>query len=111
MGFHYQLAGGTITVNKAERGMTRSDRVFSAKEVLERGQPIYDRLIRPKLEAEHRGRLVGIDVESEQYEIGDDTLEVCDRLRSRRPNALIALIRIGGGPVDRIGYSPPRGCR
>jgi hypothetical protein len=70
---------------------------------MDMAEAIYDRLIRPKLESENVGRLVAIDVDSEQFEIGDRIVPITDRLRERRPEARIGIIRIGIGPVYQLG--------
>jgi len=76
--------------------------------IIDKGEEIYNRLIRPAIEKQHAGRLVAIDVETEDYEIGDDGGEVTNKLRHRRPDAFVALMRIGGGGVYRIGFIPQK---
>jgi hypothetical protein len=78
----------------------------SAAAIVEKGEEIYNRRIRPNLEAVNKGRLVAIDVNSEQFEIGDEVMEVSQRLLHRLPDAVIATLRIGGAPVYRIGFVP-----
>ena len=109
------LVGGVG--NRRGRGPVKSPAVVAAERksaeisaaVIGRGHAIYDRRIRPELESENRGQFVAIDVNSEQFEIGDDLIEICRRLRARQPDAQVALIRIGGGGIDRLGYHPHRG--
>jgi hypothetical protein len=72
--------------------------------VMDRAEAIYDRLIRPTLEGANIGKLIAIDVNSEEFEIGDDLITISDRLRERRPDAEIGAIRIGIGPVYRLGW-------
>jgi hypothetical protein len=69
----------------------------------------YRRLISPDLEEKNLGRLVSLDTDSDEFEIGDDLVEMAHRLKARRPNARVFSFRIGGGggPVDRFG-SPRR---
>jgi hypothetical protein len=74
--------------------------------VMDKARQIYDEVVRPKVEAENTGRLVAIDVNSELYEVGDEVLEVTDRLRARRPDATIGVLRIGEEAVYRIGHFP-----
>jgi hypothetical protein len=82
---------------------------YAPGEIGRKGEEIYRRLIRPALEAENMGRLIGIDVDSEDFEFGDDVLDVTHCLLARRPDAWIAMLRVGGGPVDRIGFIPLAG--
>ena len=76
----------------------------AAKDTMDKAEAIYDRLIRPSLEVANVGRLVAIDVDSEDFEIGDDLLTISDRLRERRPGAQVGAIRIGVGPVYQLGW-------
>jgi hypothetical protein len=76
---------------------------MSANEIIRRGEEIYKRRIQADFETANLGRLVGIDVFSEEFEIGDNSLDITLRIRHRAPSALIALLRIGGGAVDKIG--------
>lgn len=84
---------------------TRAD-TYPPDAILDRGKNIYDRLIKPTLEMNNVGRLVAIDVDSEAFEIGDSSVEATQRLLVRQPEAWVAVMRIGGGPVHRIAYSP-----
>jgi hypothetical protein len=78
----------------------------SPEAIMEKADEIYDRLIRSKVEPTEMGRLVAVDVDSEEYELGDEVLEVSDRLRARRPLARIGVIRVGEEAVYRIGHFP-----
>jgi hypothetical protein len=78
----------------------------SAEAIIKRAQEIYERNIRSREEPVNHGRVVAIDVDSEQYEVGDHVLEVSDRLRARIPNATVALLRIGEKGLYRIGHFP-----
>jgi hypothetical protein len=71
---------------------------------------LYRRLISPEMEAANLDRLVSFDTDSEDFEIGDDLIEVVHRLRARRPTARVFSFRVGGGggPVDRFGFARPR---
>jgi hypothetical protein len=63
---------------------------------------IYDRL-KADLEDTHRGEIVAIDVDSDDFELGPDTLTAADRLLARRPDAQIWCMRIGYPGVHRFG--------
>ena len=63
------------------------------------GRAIYNEKIRHRLAPGDEGRLVVIDVESGDYEIGDDDLTATLRLRERRPNAFTW--------AERVGYPAP----
>jgi hypothetical protein len=83
--------------------MQRTANDTSAQEIIEKGDEIYNRRIRPKVEAANMGRLVAIDVNTEDFEIGDEVMDISRRLLDRKPDAEIATLRIGGGPVYQIG--------
>ncbi len=55
--------------------------------------------IREEMEANHWGKMVVIDVNSGDYEIGDDDLTTTMRLFERRPDAMTW--------GERAGYSAP----
>jgi hypothetical protein len=86
--------------------MQRTANETSAEEIIEKGEEIYNRRIRPKIEAANMGRLVAIDVNTEDFEIGDEVMDVSRRLLDRKPDAEIATLRIGGGPVYQLGMFP-----
>ncbi len=88
--------------------MTKLDEDASSQEVIDRGLEVYDRLIRPSLEQANFGRIVAIDVNSEEFEVDDESLEATFQLRKRMPEAVVAILKIGGGEVFRIGYFPLR---
>ncbi len=81
---------------------------FSKEEHARRGTEIYERVVRPVVEAEHRGEVVAIDIETEDFEVATKTLDAAQRLRARHANAQIWLMRIGYPAVHRFGFSRRR---
>jgi hypothetical protein len=82
---------------------------YSGEEIGQRGLEIYERRLRSLLETqENIGRIVSIDVESGDYEIGDDLVEAGRRLQQRHPNALMYGKRIGYNAVYAVGGSLSR---
>lgn len=81
-----------------------------------RGEEIYRRNLGAKIETpENIGRLVSIDLDTEDYAIADSILESADLLRERRPDAVVYTKRIGynavytiGGTLTRIKKRPRR---
>ena len=65
-------------------------------ELGERARELYERL-RPQVETpENIGKLIVMDVESGDYEIGDETsIEPSRRLQARHPGATLYALRIG----------------
>ena len=77
---------------------------YSGEEIQERGEAIYDRNIRAKVETEENiGKIVSIDIETEDYEIDDDPLITGRKLQSKHPDAAIYGKRIGYNAVFSIG--------
>jgi hypothetical protein len=64
---------------------------------------IYEQRLRPTLEPDHRGEIVAIDVDSDDFEVASDTLTAANKLLARRPDAQILSLRIGYPGVHRFG--------
>ena len=77
---------------------------FSDEEIRQRGQEIYEK-IRASVETkENIGKLVSVDVETGDYEIGDDTsIEAPLRLHAKHPGAAFYTIRIGYNAAVSLG--------
>ena len=80
----------------------KADSGFDVKALAGQGQALYDRELRPTLEAEHFGRFVAVEPESRQYWLGDTVEEVCHQARTALPRKFFHLIRIGS-PTAHIG--------
>ncbi len=74
-----------------------SGRPYDKDEIARRGKDLYERRVRRKVEAEgaNEGRFLAIDIESADYEVADDALGASARLRHRRPDATVYLMRVG----------------
>jgi len=68
------------------------------------GTELYDKKVRPLVEAGNRGKIVAIDVDTGEYEVDANTVSAGDRLRARLPDAQIWFVRIGYPYVYRFGY-------
>jgi hypothetical protein len=80
---------------------------YSKEEFARRGDAIYERDIRPHVNAADKGKFVAIDIETGAYEIDANELAACDRLRARVPDTQIWLRRVGSPYLYRFG--PRRG--
>jgi hypothetical protein len=79
---------------------------LSNREIARRGQMLYDRAIRTQVETrEQIGNIIAIDITTRNYEIDDNLLEACDRLKSQFPDAIIWAERIGFNAVYAVGGS------
>jgi hypothetical protein len=76
---------------------------FSSDEIAARGQALYDRDIRPRLDASARGKFLVLDVQSGEYEIDVDERAALKRVRAKHPDAVLYLLRIGHPTAYRLG--------
>jgi hypothetical protein len=68
-----------------------------------KARELYEARIRHNVEAGNRGRYVVIDVNSGDYEVGDDYTVLTDHVRARHPDPELFTLRIGFPAVGRIG--------
>lgn len=67
-----------------------------AHEIAERGQKLYDEQIKPLIETPaNRGKLLCLDVETGQYEMGSDSYTLAKKVQAGRPDALLYTVRVG----------------
>lgn len=70
--------------------------------IARRGKEIYERDIRPLVEAGNQGRVVAVDVRTGEYELADDALTSAGQLRARLPEAEIFFVRVGYPGLHQI---------
>lgn len=75
----------------------------TTEEVARRGQEIYEREIRRKVEPGQVGRFLVVDIESGDYEVADDDLTASEGLLARRPGAMLYGLRVGRDYAYRLG--------
>jgi hypothetical protein len=90
--------------------MASIKRRYNKEEFAHRGDTAYEGTVRPHLKPEDKGRFVAIDIETNEFEIDDDELRACDRLRARLPEAQIWMVRVGSRYVHRFGGRERRGA-
>jgi hypothetical protein len=78
-------------------------RKYEKEEFARRGDALYEEVVRPTLKTKDKGRLVALDIDSGEFEIGDDQLAICHRLRDRFPEAQIWMVRVGSRYVHKFG--------
>ena len=76
---------------------------FTSKEVASRGETIYRREIRDKVEPKHKGKFLVIDIETGEYEMNADDLVATKRLLAKHPDAVVYGLQIGSLTAYRIG--------
>jgi hypothetical protein len=89
-----------------------ADRRLSSEEAVRRGQVLYEQNIRDHVEAEHRGKMLVVDIDTGDYEIDSDAIAALDRAKSRHPDASLYVVRIGyPTAVSLGGYRNNSGLR
>ena len=81
--------------------MPYSDETSEA--IAARGEEIYQ-LLRDELESQYKGKVFVVDIETGNYEIDDEDLEATDRLFAKNPDAVTYGLRIGFGPIYKLGF-------
>jgi hypothetical protein len=76
---------------------------YAADDVARRGRQLYEQQIRAKVEDEHAGKFLVVDVTTGEYEVAEDDLQASDRALARNPDALLYGLRIGEPAAYRIG--------
>ncbi len=82
--------------------MTTATAQFTKEEIAQIGKEIYERDIRPLVEAGNKGRVVAIDVRTGEFELADDAITSASQLRARAPEAVIFFMRVGYPTMKRI---------
>lgn len=82
----------------------------SFEQIFYYGEKIYERDIRARIEPEHNGRFVAIDIDSGEWALAADYLIAGDRLRDLRPEALnILYVTVGYRDTrEVVSESPSR---
>ena len=74
------------------------------EEIAQRGEALYEQMLRDSVEVETNiGKMISLDVETGEYEIGDDPLITGKRLLARLPDATLYGKRIGYNAVYALG--------
>jgi hypothetical protein len=77
---------------------------LSGEEITQRGKELYEKSIRLQVEtAQNIGKIISINVETGEYEIGDDLIITTRRLQAKQPDAPIWAGRIGFNAVYAVG--------
>ena len=67
------------------------------------GDEIYERNIRPLVEADHHGEVVAIDTDSGAWAIGDSARTASERILAERPGADVWCVRVGYQALYSLG--------
>ena len=80
-----------------------SHAMMDHRELARRGREYYDRVLRAKLEPEHTGKFLALEVETGDYELGDSQLEALDRAEAKHPDRVFYILRVGYRTAARLG--------
>lgn len=76
---------------------------YSSKEIVERGEAIYQQQIREHVENQHHGEFLVLDILTGEYEIDPEDITATKRLMAKCPDAVIFGLRIGHRASYRLG--------
>jgi hypothetical protein len=76
---------------------------YSKEEFAQRGDALYETVVRAQIEEGDHGKIVAINLETEAFEVDASEIAACDRLEASHPNAQIWIVRIGSRHVRRFG--------
>ncbi len=88
--------------------MTVSATTRPKSEIARLGKEIYQRDIRTRVEADHVGEVVAIDVDSGKYALGKNAIAASESLREQHPDAQVWLMRVGYPTLRSFGGSSLR---
>lgn len=72
-------------------------------QVIQRGQALYEQVIRARVEPAHSGQFVVLDVETGEYEVDADKVAALNRLLARLPGAVPYVVRAGHMTAVTLG--------
>lgn len=84
--------------------MVTSPVPYSTEEVGRRGRAIYEREIKDKVEPEHIGKFLIVDIETGEYEMDSDDLAASLRAYRKKPEGIRYGLRIGYPTAGTIGW-------
>ena len=77
--------------------------LLSPQEITARGKALYAAQIRPLVESNNFGKHLTINVETGDWELGEDALETGRRARAKYPDAPLFGMKIGFPAVAAVG--------
>ncbi len=76
---------------------------YASQEIVRRGQALYNRQIRAKVEGSHKGEFLVLDIESGEYEIDASEVAALRRAKAKHPDAALYILKIGYPTAYRVG--------
>ena len=87
---------------KGPKGVMAVRKHMDTEEIAKRGENIYRKSLKKKLEKHHRGEIVAVDVESGDYFFGKTVIEAVERGRKKYPNRIFHAVRVGYRAVHSV---------
>lgn len=84
-----------VRPNQMENRTVTTTSQPSRKDIADRGDEIYERVVLPNVGPQDQGKLVLIDVRTSDYEVDQDEIAASDRLLARRPEAEVWIRQVG----------------
>ena len=72
-------------------------------DLIDRAKAIYDERLRDKLEPDHNGEIIAVEVESGEYFLGDSAIEAYDEAVKKHPGRKFAFLRVGAEATYTVG--------
>lgn len=84
---------------------TNNNQILDPEIIAQKGEQIYQEKLKDKLETQHKGEYVAINVENEDYFLAESPDEALNKAKEKYPNAIFHLIRIGYSGVYKVSWS------
>lgn len=84
---------------------------YTANEIVTRGQAIYEEQLRARLEPEHVGKFLRIDIETADFEMDSDEFVASRRAHEKHPDGAFFGMRVGYRSSGTMGSSMKRAQR
>ena len=76
---------------------------YTKEEIVSRGKSIYDQQIREKVEPQHNGKFLVLDIETGEFEIDADSVAAVERATAKHPDPALYLLRVGFPTAVKLG--------
>ena len=76
------------------------------QDVIARAEALYLGGIKDQLTEDQLGQFLSIDLDSGDYEIGESSVETCDALKKRHPDAYVFTMRHGFISAGSFSFAP-----
>lgn len=80
---------------------------YTHEEIGLQGRKLYEQRIRALVEARFGGQFLVIDIDSGDYEVDFKEMSALERARTKHPEGIFYLMRIGASAAYRIGAAQP----